>query len=390
MMNPAFTTLEQMSRPLASFACPRNQLMSLSATKVSSVLPAATTSSWASACEVSAQTGSAAAARTRIRIEALQVELRMAGSSFGREPTTPGRGGVKQAARPRHPVPVRLRVLVSKRRLLFGFIVLLAACSKVSTPPATAAGSSALKRIDPKALQGAVEATARELLVPGAEVLLRTPQGDFQMSYGTTQIGRATLPRADTHFRIASNTKTMTAAVIIQMAQEGKLELGNPVSKYVPGVPDGEHITLAELLEMRSGLYNYLRCPELAASTDAIRPGLDAAGIAGDRLRAPAQLPAGDGLRVQQHELRAARPRRGARRWQAAGPGDAGSTVRAAGPEADGAPRQQREHDSRTLSRMATLYGSSSVAFTGTPPSAPALQAAARAGTLLAPTTTPI
>ena len=60
----------------------------------------------------------------------------------------------------------------------------------------------------------------------------------------------------------------MTAAVIIQMAQEGKLELGNPVSKYVPGVPDGEHITLAELLEMRSGLYNYLDAPELAASSD--------------------------------------------------------------------------------------------------------------------------
>src|SRR5262249_34406804 len=74
--------------------------------------------------------------------------------------------------------------------------------------------------------------------------------------------------RADTHFRIASNTKTMTAAVIVQLAQEGKLGLGDPISKYVPGVPDGDSITLAQLLAMRSGLYNYTDAPELSASVD--------------------------------------------------------------------------------------------------------------------------
>jgi D-alanyl-D-alanine carboxypeptidase len=49
----------------------------------------------------------------------------------------------------------------------------------------------------------------------------------------------------------------MTAAVIMQLAQEDKLSLGDPVSKYVSGVPNGDSITIAELLEMRSGLYNY-------------------------------------------------------------------------------------------------------------------------------------
>ena len=81
-------------------------------------------------------------------------------------------------------------------------------------------------------------------------------------------LGATTPPRADTHFRIASNTKTMTAAVIVQLAQEGKLSLGDPVSKYVPGVPNGDNITIAELLEMRSGLYNYTDAPELSASID--------------------------------------------------------------------------------------------------------------------------
>ena len=113
-----------------------------------------------------------------------------------------------------------------------------------------------------------VDTTAKELLVPGAVLLLRTPQGEFKVTYGTTQLGTTSPPRADTHFRIASNTKSMTAAVIVQLAQEGKLSLDDPVSKYVPGVPNGDNITIDELLKMRSGLYNYTDAPELAATVD--------------------------------------------------------------------------------------------------------------------------
>jgi D-alanyl-D-alanine carboxypeptidase len=148
--------------------------------------------------------------------------------------------------------------------LLVGVALLIAACSR----PGSTAGSSALKPIDQAALQTMVDTTAKELLIPGAVVLLRTPQGESTVTYGTTLLGATTPPRADTHFRIGSNTKTMTAAVIVQLAQEGKLSLDDPVSKYVPGVPSGDKITIAELLKMRSGLYNYTDAPELSASLD--------------------------------------------------------------------------------------------------------------------------
>lgn len=85
----------------------------------------------------------------------------------------------------------------------------------------------ALKPIDQAALQTMVETTAKELLIPGAVVLLRTPQGEFTVTYGTTLLGAISPPRAETHFRIASNTKTMTAAVIVLLAQEGKLSLSS-------------------------------------------------------------------------------------------------------------------------------------------------------------------
>src|SRR5262245_46120104 len=133
----------------------------------------------------------------------------------------------------------------------------------------TTKGSSALNAIDQATLQAVVDATAKELLVPGAMVILSTPQGAFTVSYGTTTLGATIPPRGDTHFRIASNTKTMTAAVIVQLAQEGRLDLNDPVSNYVSGVPGAHQITIADLLNMRSGLYNYTDAPEISASLDA-------------------------------------------------------------------------------------------------------------------------
>ena len=142
--------------------------------------------------------------------------------------------------------------------------------SQAGTTTATAApGSSALKRIDPAAFQASVAAAAKVMLVPGTVVVLRTPQGNFTAAAGTTQLGVDTPPTADTHFRIASNTKTMTAALIVQLAQDGKLRFSDSVSNYVPDVPNGKNITIAELLTMRSGLYGYTSASEFAATLDS-------------------------------------------------------------------------------------------------------------------------
>ena len=122
--------------------------------------------------------------------------------------------------------------------------------------------------IDSAALQATVEGAGKELLLPGALVLLNTPEGNFVFGYGATELGMTKPPRTDTHFRAASNTKTMTAAVIVRLAQEGKLSFDDLISKYVQGVPNGDKITIRQLLKMRSGLYNFTNAPELAESLD--------------------------------------------------------------------------------------------------------------------------
>jgi len=141
-----------------------------------------------------------------------------------------------------------------------------------TTATSLAPKNSALKTIDPQAFQSVVEAAAKQLKVPGAMVLLRTPQGNFNAGVGTTELGVQLPPAANTHFRIASNTKTMTGALIVLLAQDGKLKLSDPVSTYIPDVPDGENITVAQLLKMRSGIYGYTADPALAAAMDA-NPG---------------------------------------------------------------------------------------------------------------------
>jgi D-alanyl-D-alanine carboxypeptidase len=159
-----------------------------------------------------------------------------------------------------------------KTKLKFSVVALLiggaVACVTGFSSSCTRQRASALKPIDQAELQTMVETTAKELMIPGAVVLLRTPQGEFTVTYGTTLLGAANPPSADTHFRIASNTKTMTAALIVRLAQENKLSLDDPVSKYVSDVPDGDKITITELLNMRSGLYSYDDNPEFSAALE--------------------------------------------------------------------------------------------------------------------------
>lgn len=98
---------------------------------------------------------------------------------------------------------------------------------------------------------------AKEFGAEGAFLLMRTPEGEYTASYGTTERGKSIEPTADTVFRMGSNTKTMTGTVILQLVEEGKLQLADTVSKYRSDVPNGDKITIEMLLNMRSGLFDY-------------------------------------------------------------------------------------------------------------------------------------
>ncbi len=64
---------------------------------------------------------------------------------------------------------------------------------------------------------------------------------------------------SDARFRIASLTKTYVATLVLQLAEEGVLSLDDTVEQWLPGtVPNGDQISLRQLLNHTSGLYDYL------------------------------------------------------------------------------------------------------------------------------------
>lgn len=128
--------------------------------------------------------------------------------------------------------------------------------------------TTALNPIDTLKMQETVALLAQEMLVPGAVVILRTPNGEFSTAYGVTTYGGFEPTSFTQHVRVGSNTKTWVGTVILQLVQEGLLGLNDPVSQYLSDVPNGEHITIAHLLAMRSGLHNYTTTIELNQALD--------------------------------------------------------------------------------------------------------------------------
>jgi D-alanyl-D-alanine carboxypeptidase len=105
--------------------------------------------------------------------------------------------------------------------------------------------------------------------IPGAVVMVESPQkGNWSGTFGTAAFGKKVPMSLADYLRVGSNTKTMTGTVILQLVEEGKLALEDPISKFVPSVPNGQNITIAELLEMRSGLFSYTSDKGLNESMD--------------------------------------------------------------------------------------------------------------------------
>lgn len=84
--------------------------------------------------------------------------------------------------------------------------------------------------------------------------------------YGTEGVGSQAPVPWDPEFRAASTSKTFTAVVVLQLAAERRLSLDDTVEHWLPGVVrghgnDGARITVRDLLQQTSGLYDYITDP---------------------------------------------------------------------------------------------------------------------------------
>lgn len=67
--------------------------------------------------------------------------------------------------------------------------------------------------------------------------------------------------------RIASLTKPMVATILLQLVEEGHVQLGDPIEDYLPGIVEGREVTVRQLLNHSSGLPDYV--PTLALEDPA-------------------------------------------------------------------------------------------------------------------------
>lgn len=112
-------------------------------------------------------------------------------------------------------------------------------------------------------IQTSLDALVKAGVAPGALVSVRDSKG--RVTNYTAGVNdprtRAKVP-TDGYVRMASNTKMYTSVAVLQLVEEGKVKLDEPIETYLPGLVrgegfDGRTITVRHLLSMTSGLPEY-------------------------------------------------------------------------------------------------------------------------------------
>ncbi|MFD3315136.1 serine hydrolase domain-containing protein [Streptomyces sp. NPDC058694] len=128
-----------------------------------------------------------------------------------------------------------------------------------------------------KALQADVDAILKTGTV-GVVAQSTGPRGSRYATAGVADKATGAAVRSGDRFRMASASKTFVATVVLQLVGEGRLSLDDTVEHWLPGVVsgngnDGSRITVRQLLQHTSGLFNYTADLPVLASVDDYRAG---------------------------------------------------------------------------------------------------------------------
>ena len=100
---------------------------------------------------------------------------------------------------------------------------------------------------------------AKDVGAPGAQILIERHGKIREEDYGVRSLASGLPVDSHTRFEIGSITKQFTAAAILQLKEQGKLSLSDPLGKYIPQYAAGRDITIQQLLWMVSGIPDYVQ-----------------------------------------------------------------------------------------------------------------------------------
>lgn len=91
----------------------------------------------------------------------------------------------------------------------------------------------------------------------GSVAIMKDGQPIYSKTIGYKQMEGKQKANISTKYRIGSVTKMFTATMIFQLIDEHKLSLTTPLSKFFPSIPNANSITIEQLLNHHSGLFNF-------------------------------------------------------------------------------------------------------------------------------------
>jgi len=114
----------------------------------------------------------------------------------------------------------------------------------------------------PAATAGGIDAAAADVLkatgVPSASVaVVQGGKVAYVKAYGMARLDPALAAEAGMQYSVGSISKQFTAAVVLLLAQDGKLKLDDPVGQYLPGLTRANDVTIRQVLSMTSGYQDF-------------------------------------------------------------------------------------------------------------------------------------
>ncbi|MFD4789105.1 serine hydrolase domain-containing protein [Streptomyces sp. NPDC058459] len=134
------------------------------------------------------------------------------------------------------------------------------ALSLLAVPAQAATGEKSAVATLPAPDTAGVDEVLRTVRAQGAPAALARidDQGRARLiSRGVADRGTGRAVSTTDRFRIGSVTKTFSSVVLLQLADEGELDVDAPVNRYLPKLLPSDAITVRHVLSHRSGLYDY-------------------------------------------------------------------------------------------------------------------------------------
>jgi len=129
-------------------------------------------------------------------------------------------------------------------------------CSALLALVALPATAQPLSPAELAQIDQAVTKALAETSVPSASIaIVRDGKIVLTKAYGKASETLSAKP--DLPYQIASNSKQFTAMALLLLEDEGKISMGDTVSKWLPGISGGDKITIRQLLSHTSGLQDF-------------------------------------------------------------------------------------------------------------------------------------